>query len=78
MVINLKKPEPKYRAVMMGNGYFIVEKYGKWYDWFIFGSKWYQVSKPLRDLESCDDFVSRYKLCEAAKKNRGLVVQKYY
>lgn len=71
-----KKPDARYRVVIDGRGGLVVEERNPWWLAILFG--WYcQVSRPLKDMVACDDFVARRKLEEAGKTNAGLVVKEY-
>ncbi len=70
--------KPSYRAVMSGDGGLIVEKYGSWWAYLVWGTRWYPVSSVLKDHSACDSFVENLKLRQAGKSNQGKIVKKYY
>lgn len=73
-----KLPKMKYRAIVVGDGTFIVEKYGPWYKYLIWGTRWYPVSNCLKDIKSCNEFVTREKFKEEGSKNKGRIAARYY
>ncbi|MDE8556989.1 hypothetical protein [Pantoea vagans] len=70
------KPVARYRVVMDGKGKLIVQERQPLWLRLFFGL-YYPISRPLKDMVACDEFVARKKLEEAGKTNAGLVVKEY-